>query len=121
MKSIPTLATALFLPFAFAVLPTAAQTAAPAANMPMGGMNHSGGMHHGAEMAEGEIRKVSKDTGKLTIKHGPIKSMDMPPMTMVFTAKDPAMLDKVAVGDKIRFVVVEQGGQMVVTELRTAQ
>ena len=122
MRSISTLAlaTALSLPLAFS-LPAAAQTTAPAANMPMGGMNHSGGMHHGAEMAEGEIRKVSKDTGKLTIKHGPIKSMDMPPMTMVFTAKDPAMLDKVAVGDKIRFVVVEQGGQMVVTELRTAQ
>jgi Cu/Ag efflux protein CusF len=123
MKSIPTLAlaTALFLPSAFAILPAAAQTAAPAANMPMGGMNHSGGMHHGAEMAEGEIRKLSKDTGKLTIKHGPIKSMDMPPMTMVFTAKDQAMLDRVAEGDKIRFVVVDEAGQMVVTDIQPAQ
>ncbi len=122
MKSISTLAlaTALSLPLAFS-LPAAAQTTAPAANMPMGGMNHSGGVHHGAEMAEGEIRKVSKDTGKLTIKHGPIKSMDMPPMTMVFTAKDPAMLDKLAVGDKVRFTVADEGGKMLVTDIQPAQ
>ena len=60
-----------------------------------------------ADMSDGEIRKVSKETGKLTIKHGEIKSLDMPPMTMVFTAKDPAMLDKVAVGDKVRFVEMQ--------------
>lgn len=71
-------------------------------------------------MTEGEIRKLSKDTGKLTIKHGPIKNLDMPPMTMVFVAKDPAMLEKVAVGDKVRFSVVEEGGKMVVTELQPA-
>jgi Cu(I)/Ag(I) efflux system protein CusF len=119
MKLIATLAlaTALALPLAVA-LPAAAQTTAPAATAPMSGMS---GMTHSADMAEGEIRKVSKDTGKLTIKHGPIKSMDMPPMTMVFTAKDPAMLDKVAVGDKVRFVVVDQGGQMVVTVLQPAK
>ena len=116
MKSIAALAlaTALALPLAVA-LPAAAQATAPAVTAPTGGPTQL------ADMAEGEIRKISKDTGKPTIKHGPIKSMDMPPMTMVFTAKDPAMLDKVAVGDKIRFVVVEQGGQMVVTELRTTQ
>lgn len=116
MKSISTLAlaTALALPLAV-TLPAAAQTTAPAATTPMGGMTHS------AEMAEGEIRKISKDTGKLTIKHGPIKSMDMPPMTMVFTAKDPAMLDKVAVGDKVRFVVVDEGGKMLVTDIQPAK
>ncbi len=112
-----TLAAVLALPLAMA-LPAAAQTTAPAAATsaaPMGTVTAP------SDMVEGEIRKISKDTGKLTIKHGPIKSMDMPPMTMVFTAKDPAMLDKVAVGDKIRFVVVEQGGQMVVTELQPSK
>lgn len=74
-----------------------------------------------ADMSEGEVRKISKDTGKLTIKHGEIKNLDMPPMTMVFTAKDPAMLDKVAVGDKVRFVVIDEGGKMVVTELQPAK
>lgn len=116
MKSISTLAlaTALALPLTV-TLPAAAQTTAPAATKPMSGITQS------AEMAEGEIRKISKDTGKLTIKHGPIKSLDMPPMTMVFTAKDPAMLERVAVGDKVRFVVADQGGQMVVTELQSAK
>jgi Cu/Ag efflux protein CusF len=119
MKSISALAlaTALTLPLAVS-LPAAAQTTAPAAAAPMSGMS---GMNHSAEMAEGEIRKVSKDTGKLTIKHGPIKSMDMPPMTMVFTAKDPAMLDKVAVGDKVRFAVVDEGGKMLVTDIQPAK
>jgi Cu(I)/Ag(I) efflux system protein CusF len=122
MKSIATLAlaTALALPLAVS-LPAAAQSTAPAATAPMGGMHSMGGMNHSTEMAEGEIRKVSKDTGKVTIKHGPIKSMDMPPMTMVFTAKDPAMLDKVAVGDKVRFVVVDEGGKMLVTEIQPAK
>jgi Cu(I)/Ag(I) efflux system periplasmic protein CusF len=90
-------------------LPASAQTASAAPGTPM------------AEMSDGEIRKVSKDTGKLTIKHGEIKNLDMPPMTMVFTAKDPAMLDKVAVGDKVRFVVIDEGGKMVVTEIQPAK
>jgi Cu(I)/Ag(I) efflux system periplasmic protein CusF len=90
-------------------LPASAQTASAAPATPM------------AEMSDGEIRKVSKDTGKLTIKHGEIKNLDMPPMTMVFTAKDPAMLDKVAVGDKVRFVVIEEDGKMVVTEIHPAK
>ena len=51
-------------------------------------------------------------------KGGEIKNLDMPPMTMVFTAKDPAMLDSVAVGDKVRFVVIDEGGKMVVTVLQ---
>lgn len=110
MKSVYrfTLATALVLcPAAF--VPAAAQTTAPAVAPPA------------AEMAEGEIRKISKDTGKLTIKHGPIKSLDMPPMTMVFTAKDPAMLATVAVGDKVRFVAVDQDGKMLVTHIQPAR
>lgn len=73
------------------------------------------------DMTDGEVRKVSKDTGKLTIKHGEIKNLDMPPMTMVFVAKDPAMLDRVAAGDKVRFKVADEGGQMVVTEIQTVE
>jgi Cu(I)/Ag(I) efflux system protein CusF len=119
MKSISTLALAAALALPLSVsLPAAAQTTAPAATAPMSGM---AGMNHSPDMAEGEIRKVSKDTGKLTIKHGPIKSMDMPPMTMVFTAKDPAMLDKLAVGDKIRFAVADEAGKMLVTDIQPAK
>src|SRR5450631_202775 len=55
-------------------------------------------------MADGEVKKVDKDAGKLTIKHGPLTNLDMPGMTMVFRVKDPSMLDQVKEGDKIRFV-----------------
>jgi len=70
-----------------------------------------------SEMTSGEVRKVDKDAGKITIKHGEIKSMEMPPMTMVFTADTPALLDKVKAGDKIRFNAVQKDGKIVVTEI----
>jgi len=73
------------------------------------------------DMAEGVIRKVNKDAGKLTIKHGEIKNLDMPPMTMVFQVKDPAMLDRVKAGDKVRFTVESKGGAMTVTKLEPAK
>ena len=56
-----------------------------------------------SDMTDGEIRKVDKDTKKITIKHGAIKNLDMPGMTMVFQVKDPATLNKVKVGDKVKF------------------
>ena len=69
------------------------------------------------ELAQGEVRKVDKDSGKITLKHGPIPSLEMPGMTMVFRAKDPAMLDAVKAGDKIKFDAAKEGGQYVVTRI----
>ena len=66
---------------------------------------------------EAEVRKVDKSAGKVTLKHGEIKNLDMPPMTMVFVVADPALLGKVKVGDKVRFRAVDQGGKMTVTEI----
>lgn len=84
--------------------------------------------HHAAEpaaaadaYAEGTVKKVDKAAGKLTISHGPLARLDMPPMTMVFRASDPAMLDKVKAGDKIRFVADRVGGVFTVTALEVAQ
>ena len=71
-----------------------------------------------ADMTEGEIRKVDMDTKKITIKHGAIKNLDMPGMTMVFQVKDPAMLEKVKAGDKVRFKAEKAGGAIVVTEIQ---
>ena len=65
---------------------------------------------------EGEVRKVDKDAGKVTIKHGPLTTLGMPAMTMVFRAKDPAMLDKVKAGDSIRFKAEKIEGNFTVTE-----
>ena len=72
------------------------------------------------DMTEAEVRKVDKDAKKLTLKHGPIKNLDMPGMTMVFQVKDPAMLDKLAVGDKIKVSVEQQQGAFVVTAIEKA-
>ena len=73
-----------------------------------------------ADMIDGEIRKVDKDAKKLTIKHGEIKNLDMPGMTMVFAVKDKAMLDKLKAGDKIRFVAENTASGLVVTDIRPA-
>ncbi|MCW5590595.1 MAG: copper-binding protein [Burkholderiales bacterium] len=72
-------------------------------------------------MADGEVRKIDKGAGKITLKHGPIKSIDMPPMTMVFQVRDRALLDKVKEGDKVRFAAEEKAGAYVVTAIEAAK
>ena len=74
-----------------------------------------------AGMAEGEIRRVDRDAKKITIKHGPLEKLDMPAMTMVFQVKNPALLDKVKPGDKIRFEAEKVGGGYAVTRIEPAK
>ena len=74
-----------------------------------------------ADMADGEIRKVDMENKKITIKHGEIKNLDMPGMTMVFQVKDPAMLGKLKAGDKVRFKAEKAGGAIVVTDIQPAK
>ena len=74
-----------------------------------------------AASSEGEVKKVDKGAGKLTIKHGELKNLDMPPMTMVFRVKDTTMLDKVKAGDRIRFVAEQIDGKLTVMQLDAAQ
>ena len=71
-----------------------------------------------ARMSTGEIRKIDKEAGKVTIRHGYIKSIDMPPMTMVFALKNPALLDTLKQGDKVNFDVIQEDGKLVVTDLQ---
>lgn len=83
------------------------------------GMDHGKmGMTATPTMTDGEIRKIDKETGKITLKHGEIKHLDMPPMSMVFNVKDKAMLDKMKVGDKVQFIVIMDAGKMVVTDIQ---
>jgi Cu/Ag efflux protein CusF len=77
--------------------------------------------HHPAALADGEVRKVDKEAKKITIRHGPLANLDMPAMTMVFQVKDPAMLDKVKAGDKVKFQAEKVGGAVTVTQLERAQ
>jgi Cu/Ag efflux protein CusF len=74
-----------------------------------------------ADMTTGEVRKVDKDNGKLTLRHEEIKNLDMPPMTMVFTVKDPTMLTPLKAGDKVKFSAAREGGKIVVTDIRPSQ
>ncbi len=67
--------------------------------------------------ADGEIRRVDKEAKKLTINHGPIPDLNMDSMTMVFRVKDPAMLDQVKTGDRIRFQADKIGGIYTVTKI----
>ena len=68
-------------------------------------------------LADGELRKVDKEAGKLTLKHGSIANLDMPEMTMVFRVKDPAILDQVKVGDKVQFAADKVNCVLTVTNL----
>ena len=79
------------------------------------------GMAAAPGMTDGEVRKIDKDAGKITIKHGEIKHMDMPGMTMVFVAKDKALLDKTSVGARIQFMATNENGQMTVTDIQPAK
>ena len=71
-----------------------------------------------ATLADGEIRKVDKAAKKLTIKHGPIQSLDMPAMTMVYRVKDPKMLEQVQAGDKVKFTAEMIGDAYTVTSIQ---
>ena len=73
------------------------------------------------DMADGEVRKVDKGSKKITIKHGEIKNLDMPGMTMLFQVSDPAMLDRVKAGDKVKFKAEKAATGIVVTEIQVAK
>lgn len=70
-----------------------------------------------SHQVSGEVVKIDKAAGKITMKHGPIKSLDMDAMTMVFRVADPAMLDKVKAGDKVKFEADRVNGAITITSM----
>ncbi len=72
-----------------------------------------------ADLTDAEIRRIDLEAGKITLKHAPIKELDMPAMTMVFTAKDKAMLEQFKAGDKVKFRAINDGGKYTITELKS--
>ncbi len=78
--------------------------------------------HHtaaaGAPQSDGEVRKVDKEQGKVTLRHGPLQNLDMPPMTMVFKAADPKLLDGLKEGDKVKFTAEKVNGAFTVTAIQ---
>jgi Cu(I)/Ag(I) efflux system protein CusF len=72
-------------------------------------------------MTEAEVRKIDKEQGKVTLRHGPIQNLDMPGMTMVFKVADPKMLDAVKEGDKVKFSAEKVNGAITVTSMEAAK
>lgn len=87
---------------------------------------HSGHKDHEAALAnanisQGEVRKIDAANQKITLRHGPLANIGMPPMTMVFQVQDAAQLEGLKVGDKVSFVAQQQGSQFVASELQAVQ
>jgi Cu(I)/Ag(I) efflux system periplasmic protein CusF len=79
------------------------------------------GVAHAQALVDAEVRKIDKEQAKVTLKHGEIKALDMPPMTMVFTVKDKAALDALKVGDKVRFKATQEGGRYMASEFQVVR
>lgn len=71
-----------------------------------------------AELTDGEVKKVDKETGKITLRHGELKNLNMAAMTMVFRVKDPSMLDQVKVGSKVKFAADRVNGAVTIVQLQ---
>lgn len=86
--------------------------------------HHGHGAAHAAPasaaLTAGEIKKIDKNAGKITLKHGPIENLGMSNMTMVFRVKDPVMLEKLKAGDKVKFAAEKVNGALTVTRIQAA-
>ena len=72
-------------------------------------------------MTDGEVRRIDKEQGKVTLRHGPIANLEMPAMTMVFKVSDPKMLDTIREGDKVKFTAAKVNGSITVTSIEAAK
>lgn len=72
-------------------------------------------------MSDGVIRKIDVKKGKITVKHGEIVNLDMPPMSMVFNIKDVDLLEGLEKGDKVKFIAMEEGGKLFITDIQSAE
>jgi Cu/Ag efflux protein CusF len=68
-------------------------------------------------LTDGEVRRIDLQQGRITLKHGEIRNLSMPAMTMVFRAKDPAMLARLKVGDEVRFSAEQGDGVLILTAI----
>ena len=89
---------------------TPAPSAATGTQTPAAGAQES-------EWVDGEVRRLDREQGRVTLRHGDIRSLDMPPMTMVFHVSDTKMIDSLAPGDTVRFRVIAEGTRYRITAL----
>lgn len=104
---------------AIGALATPAFAAGDMSGMEMSGMKMSsdGSAASHAALTDAEVKKVDGATGKVTLKHGALDNVGMPPMTMAFKAKDAAMLEQVHVGDKVKVRIENVNGTMTIVKL----
>ena len=74
-----------------------------------------------APLSQGEVRKVDAAAQKITLRHGPIASIGMPPMTMVFEVEKAELLEGVSAGEKVRFQARQEGNRYIVTDLQVVE
>lgn len=100
-----------------------AQTAAKPGmdNMTMDAAPKGASVVGAMNMVDGEVRKVDKAGKKITLKHGEIKHLEMPGMTMAYQVKDAAILNNVKAGDKVRFMAEKSGSVVVVIAIQKAK
>ncbi|MFZ3041700.1 MAG: copper-binding protein [Thiobacillus sp.] len=71
-------------------------------------------------MSEGVVRKIDTANAKITLRHGPLANLDMPPMTMVFRVRPPELLSGIKVGDTVKFRAEQIDGAYTVTAIQAA-
>lgn len=74
-----------------------------------------------APATAGEVRKVDRAQGKVTLKHGPLENLGMPGMTMAFKVANPKLLDGLKEGDKVKFAADNVKGVLTVTAIETVR
>lgn len=73
------------------------------------------------DMSDGVVRRIDKENGKITLRHGEIKNLNMPGMTMIFRIEDKSMLNSIQTGDKVKFKAVSKGDKLVITHIQIAE
>jgi len=108
-------AVAAFAAFAWFMLPTPPR---PDPGPPSGG--HGGHAVDPAVLADGVVLSVDRAAKSVTISHGPLRNLGMPPMTMAFQIGDPAVLEWIRPGDKLKFHADAVGGAFTVSSIEIA-
>lgn len=67
---------------------------------------------------KGEVTKVDRELGKVTVRHEAIENLDMPAMRMIFRVADPKLLDRLKAGVKREFYFVDENGRMLIKKVQ---
>lgn len=102
----------IFLSLALAI----SSTAAHSGNMAQTTISASSAAMRNS-FSYGEIQDIDRLSAKVTIRHGELKNLDMPAMTMVFRVKQPSMLGRLKVGDQVSFIAEQMGAHLAVVAI----